>query len=576
MSTIVEPQGRKLPPEILRAIESIEAGEIADSQESETLDFKEDPSFKGRGNDAKLVEVLTDASVCFANGPGGDAHLILGIADKTPGTAAFTGTLKATSWIEQRIFANTRPNLRVEAEEIFVNDQRLIWIRIPKAYTLYERTKGQATRRIGTDCIPMSTEDRRVLIAQRANPDHTAVESALSIDELDSVAIAAARALLVDRRTVSGQVDTVPPTTRGLLEELGLLTRSGQLTVAAEILFAPLSTGRVSIRHLHRAVPGGDPRVREISTPLVLAFQEILNRIAETSSAEIDRIFLKNGQEIPIPAFPAKAVDEVIANALIHRDWNMSDPVVIDQSPRTLSVWSPGPLPHGVTQENLLTTVSQPRNRTLMSAMRILGLAEESSRGFDRMWVSMLSTGRRPPAVRTTDTSVEVIISAGRPDTNFVKGILQLSQDYSPEAVQSVLTLVVLRHLFDHPLITLQEVRTQTQSSDLGASELMDWLDEIGLVAAVGDSNKEWTAGPLVLQAFGEEEKTAEVPQGIQGWIEDKLSAGKKITAKEVADELGVPRMEVTETLRMLRQLEKARIDPEGPQRGPTTRWVAW
>lgn len=576
MSTIVGPQGRMLPPEILRAIENIEAGEIADSQESETLDFKEDASISGRGNDAKLVEVLIDASVCFANGPGGDAHLVLGVADKTPGLDAFKGTNQATSWIEQKIFVNTRPNLRVEAEEIFVNDQRLIWIRIPKAYTLYERTKGQASRRVGTDCIPMSTEDRRVLIAKRANPDHTAVDSTLSVEDLDPIAIASARTLLMDRRAVSGQVEPVPPTTQGLLEELGLMTKAGRLTVAAEILFAPLPTGRLSIRHLLRAVPGGDPRVREISSPLVLAFQEILNRIAETSSAEIDRISLSNGQEVPVPAFPAKAVDEVIANALIHRDWNMSDPVVIDQSPRTLSVWSPGPLPHGVTQENLLTTVSQPRNRTLMTAMRILGLAEESSRGFDRMWVSMLVTGRRPPEVNTTDTSVEVVISAGRPNRDFVKGILHLSQEYSTEQIQSVYTLVVLRHLFEHPLITLLEVMAQTQTHELGARELMDWLDETGLVIPVGNSNKEWSASPRVRQSFGHEQQQAVASQGIQGWLENKLLSGEQVTAKAAADELGVERMEVTETLRSLRRLKKARIDPDGPQRGPTTRWISW
>lgn len=571
--------GRVLPPEITDAISEILAGSTASAQESETLDFKEDPSRSlkadGRGNDAKLVEFLLDECVCLANGDAGDAHVVLGVADKVPGREALTGTDRDPEWLVDKVFHNIRPSLRVEADTINVEGARLVWIRIPAALTVYERTKGQATRRVGTSCVPLLDAERRALITTRANPDFTAIASELDLDDLDPIAIAEARYRLSARRTATGQFDQVPQTTYGLLDELGLLTRKGELTVAAEILMAPMRTGRLSVRHLLRPVPGGEPRVREISSPLVLAFREILDRISENASPEIDRIDLEDGQEVPLPAFPAKAVDEVVANALIHRDWNLTSPVVVDQSPRTLAIWSPGPLPYGVTVDNLLTTVSRPRNLTLMAAMRMLGLAEESSRGFDRMWASMLVTGRRIPEVEASQSSVQVTLSAGRPDKDFVLGVHRLTRVHGEQVIHSVFTLIVLRHLFDRPLMTLREVAFQTQQGELAARELMEWLEETNLVQPVSDSVQEWVLTDEARGAFALVGKQAFASVSVQEWLEAKLNSGETVIAREAAEELGVDRREITGILSHLRNLGRAIIDPAGPQRGPSTRWVA-
>lgn len=579
MSTPTCPSGHALPQEIVDALTHIRDGSTADAQESEVLDFKEDPARSakavGRNLDAKLVDFLLDECVCLANGEGGDAHILLGVADKAPGPAAFTGTGREPAWLVEKIFNGTKPNLRVEAEIVRYEGARLVWIRIPTALTVYERTKGQATRRIGTSCVPLPDAERRALIAARANPDFTAAVAEAKIEDLDPLAVAEARSRLTARRSATGQMDPVPQTTNGLLEELGLLTQKKELTVAAEILLMPMWPGRLSVRHLLRTVPSGEPRVREISSPLVLAFREILDRISDSASPEIDRVDLGGGQEVPLPAFPARAVDEAVANALIHRDWNMTAPVVVDQSPRTLMVWSPGPLPYGVTEENLLTTVSHPRNHKLMAAMRMMGLAEESSRGFDRMWVSMLATGRRAPEVETTQSSVQVTLSAGRPDKDFVVGVHRLTDIHGQEVIHSVFTLIVLRHLFDHPLITLREVASQTQQGELSVRESMDWLGDIGLVQPVSDSAQEWVLTDHARRLLGQETERTVAAVSIQEWLEAKLNSGAGVLAREAAEELGVDREEITGILRHLRTLGRAMIDPGGPQRGPSTRWVA-
>ncbi|VZH84087.1 AAA family ATPase [Corynebacterium rouxii] len=153
-----------------------------------------------------------------------------------------------------------------------------------------------------------------------------------------------------------------------------------------------------------RAQPGIDPEVTDHDQPLLIALSSLKRRITENTNTEIKRTQFSDGQEIAVSAFPQTAVDEVVTNAIIHRDGRLSRPVVIDQSPQTLKVWSPGSLPVGVTPNRMLTTQSIPRNSRLMSAMRMLGLAEESSRGFDRIWAALLGSGRDIPDVHTEDT----------------------------------------------------------------------------------------------------------------------------------------------------------------------------
>lgn len=222
----------------------------------------------------------------------------------------------------------------------------------------------------------------------------------------------ALRRILRKHRSAGSLEGSVPDTTTGLLRELGLLRRDGTLKRAGEILLAePIETD-VVIRHLWRDFPRADPKVTEIAEPVILALPRLLRLIAGRGAQEIARVQFGDGREIAIPSFPKQAVDEVVANALIHRDWRISRPVVVEQSDRVLKIASPGPLPPGVRVENLLTTLSVPRNNRLMAAMRTLGLAEESSRGFDRMWAAMIQSGREVPEVVATDATVQVILAA--------------------------------------------------------------------------------------------------------------------------------------------------------------------
>lgn len=563
-----------LPPFVRGALENIYAGQTADSQESLTLEFKEDPTGRPGGEKARagLVEKLIDEAICMANSEAATGYIVVGVADKTPGPEAYSGCQLNEEDVARKIFAHTVPNMNVHVTAFDKWDARLLVIYVPEARALYTRKNGAAKRRTSDSqfsCQPMTEEQRRAIDTARRDPDYSNEPSEIPIEDLRLSVVEETRRILRAHRQRTGSEAAVPPTTTGLLMELGLLRDDGRLKRAGEILLADPQPTDVVIRHLWRDFPGADPRVTEIAEPVVLALPRLRRLISEKGDQEIERVRFEDGSEAAIPRFPGQAVDEAVSNALIHRDWRLPGPVVVEQSNRTLKVSSPGPLPPGVSVDKILTTISVPRNNRLMAAMRTLGLAEESSRGFDRMWAAMIRSGRDAPEVEATDANVHVVIAAQKPDAAFVQGLHRIGQRYGEAVVNSVQALIVLWHLNTSPLITEQAAMEKTQSSALLVRDLMGELVDRGVLAPVRGAS-EWVLSAEAAELLNKDIATVSV----QEWVEAKLADGDALQSSDIAEFAGISTAEAGRILRHLRSLGRAQIDPSGPTRGRGTRWI--
>ena len=558
------------------ALSAIEAGDSAGNWESQVLDFKEDPAVhpKNKNPDARLVEFLVDEVICFSNADGGVAYIVLGVNDKKAGPSAFTGTDRPCEWLVEKIYSNTQPHIQVEAFAIQRCDARLVVLRIPRGMALYQRPKGQASKRVGKSCVPLTEDERRGIHLSRSNPDLSAGKSWRGPEDLNVQAIERAKVLLANRKSALGDTSPVPQTGLELCSELGLLTSDGALTFAAEILFMQPLHNRTVVRHLLREVPSGDPKVTEISAPLITASEQVRALIKANTTQEIARVQLPNGQEFPISAFPATAVDEIVSNAFAHRDWGATTSIVVDQSPTSLTVWSPGGLPVGVAEEKILTTQSIPRNPVLMAALRQLGLAEESSRGFDRMWVSMLSSGRQAPSLNANGPFVEVTLPSGSVDSGFIRALYLLRIEFGESIFDSVNGLLVTRHLANNQILMTSTAARLMQVSEAQAQEALAWYANQGFLEQLRDA-PEWILSARARAAFDGETSTVVSSVTTEDWVLAQLREGKSLNAREVADELGVEREAVSRLLRHLRDVGKAKIAGDSPTRGPSVRWVS-
>lgn len=567
-----------LPDHIRVALEAIHAGATADSQESLTLEFKEDPAQRPGKEKARadFLAKLIDEAMCIANSEAATGDIVVGVSDKTAGPNAFTGTELVEEDIARSIFNRTKPNMNVSVTSIDAWGARLVIIHVPEARALYTRQDGAAKQRIADSqfsCRPLTEEERRSIDEARRSPDYSNAASDLDIDNLRLAVIDEARRVLRTHRENSGLSSAVPSTTTGLLRELGLLLHDGRLKRAGEILLGDPEPTDVVVNYLWRNFPGKDPTAEQISEPVILALPRLKRLIAENGSSEIERVLFDDGREAAIPRFPSQAVDEAVTNAFIHRDWRLPGPVVVEQTTRTLKITSPGPLPPGVHVDRLLSTPSIPRNNRLMAAMRTLGMAEESSRGFDRMWEAMIRTGRDVPEVEETEAYVQVILDAQKPDDEFVRGLDRLADRFGREVVQSVSTLVVLWHLKSAPLITEQTARVKTQTTAREVDELMEELVVRGVLDPVRDA-KEWVLSGESRKLLGMVSSGDLATVSVQEWIEAKLNDGEALQSAEVADYAGITAEQAGHIFRHLRDLGRAKIDPAGPPRGRGTRWI--
>lgn len=561
-----------LPLEVREALRAVWEGRTGDSVESQTLELKEDPAqhMEKKKADAKIVEILVDESVCLANGEGGEKHLVVGISDKRSGAEAFSGCQRDIPWLRRRIFDRTRPHLTVDAYSFYFHEVRLVWIRIPEALALYTRTDGAAKRRVGKRCEVLNEEQRREISWRRKNPDRTASPANIVLGDLDPLALEAAR-INLSRKNPAYEP---PQTTLALLGELGLLTADGRPTYAAQLLFSPGEASDIRVQHFHRSVPGGTPTVQSFNDPIILVVEKVKNLIRDKSSAEVARVEFPDGQELAIPEFPHDAVDEIVTNAFVHRDWEMQGPIIVEQSPSSLRVISPGPLPEGVNIDRLLSTRSVPRNPLLMAGMRALGLVEQQSRGFDRIWLSLLNSGRRPPQTNSDQLDFTVNMAAGKPDTGFIQAIAEVEKLFGERISGSVYSMLILRHLFDNQLVTKKTAEKLIQADPYAVQETCDWLEGLGIIRDVRGTG--WALSEAVARVYGPYTgiPAEQAVDNLDQWIVEKLKAGESVKAGDVANKFGVSRKQVTEVLVGLRSRGLAQIDPEGPQRGRGTRWV--
>lgn len=560
-------------PSLPAVLQQILDGASASSLETDTLDFKRDPhTVDGPGKlgnpQARLVELLVDAVVCFANARGG--RIVLGVDDRSAGEVAFSGTQVDIALVQNRIYGNTRPQLTVHVEELEFAAARLLVITVPSAMDLVTDAKGKALRREGTNCRPLSEDARRALAHERRNPDLTARQSEVSWTDIDPAALRQARDLLaqlVDLRSQLADLDD-----RSLLRALNVVDRADRLLVAGEVLFCPPGHDMLDI--LTRSAPGGEPSVRRLRDPLVLLLPAALEYIGSAIDPEVAHIALPGGQEIALPDFSPIAVDEAVTNALVHRDYSRPDRVVLDYSPNALRVWSPGGLPFGVEEDRLLSTVSTPRNPTLMAAMQQLGLAERASRGIDRMFREQVRVGQRSPAIRADEFSVEVYFTSRAPNRAFAGYVATLPRNLR----DNVDAMLVLAHLCQHSTLRVNDGARLLQVS---AAEAKDRLDALTagrepLVERDGDSRRgiRWRLLPNVASALGTAVEHRSRANSARPRVEAHLQEYGWITNRTIRNMFDLDVQQATQMLNELRAANVVVKDPAGPQRGPSIRWL--
>lgn len=461
--------------DLARLIDAIVDGAAAASLESDVLEFKRVPE----GRSKEVDRIIADAAICFANGRGGT--IVLGVDDELAGEAAFTGTSLEPPYVKRRIYELSRPALLVDVATLDARGVRLLAVHVPESADVHSDTHGRTPQRVNRDCLPLDATAIYRLREDRHGVDHTARASRRGQEAVSDEAIAVARRHLrayPDRRSPLADLRD-----SDLLLALGAIDGRGRLTRAGDILLAEPEDGAPpTVVYQYRDTPGGEPRaIERLRRPALVAYDRTLELIAARRT--MTPVALTGGVQIELADFPEPAVEEAIANAIVHRDYHVTQPIHVDHSPQVLQVMSPGPLVAGVTPQNILTHPSKPRNARLATAAHALRLAEEVGQGIDRMFRVMIASGRELPQIATQYDAVTVTFVGGAPN----RRIASFVAEHLPEAERvDVDTLLVLLTLCRRRTIDALRAADVTQKRTDAAEATLRRLaaDDLALIEA--------------------------------------------------------------------------------------------
>lgn len=432
--------------EILALLEHLD-GKIADDLETQWLEFKPwlDPK--------TAFSEACEYAACFASADGG--AIVFGVKDRTKGRSnAIHGANRydLSAW-KSNLFDNIRPRLSVEVSELSVPEGtgKLLVVRVPKGdKPPYGTASGLFKQRVGKSCMPLDpTSFHRQRVSTGALDWSGEIADGVKQDDLDPLEMARARAILKAHYPES---DLLRAADSEFLKGLGAM-RSGQVTNAGLLLF-----GRVEI--ISELCPQNQTHYVHHSNETSVARNDFFRAGLLSTLESLESIFTgpANPEEelsvglfkLRIPAFPLDTVREALLNAVTHRDYSDPGEVLVRHEPHQLVVTSPGGFVGGITIDNILRHEPVARNRALANALVKLRLVESAGVGRRRMFVPMLSYGKRPPQFSSDGHSVTLRLF----NTGYDKGTAARVARWKREGLDLGLdSLMVLSYLREHPFV---------------------------------------------------------------------------------------------------------------------------
>ncbi len=414
--------------------------------------------FKREANDGDLVEAV----VCLANGSGG--HLLVGVDNNRQviGSEPRHGTRTDPSRVEALILSRTRPAVHVSVSITLVDQGEVLIIDVPSAATVVATSDGKYLRRAidmngSPHCLPMEPHEVLARASSVGAQDFSQIPVPdVHLDDLSPIEVERFRQIAGS----GGDTALATLSDIDLLRALRLLTLNDELTIGAVLLFGT----KESIR---RKLPAYEVGFQELeglevrnsetnNVPLLRAMNELFERVMARNPEEEIQVGLLR---VPLPRFAEVTVRELIANALVHRDYAAAGATLIEITEEHLRISNPGGFPDGITTSNLLTTPPRSRNPALADAFKRAGLVERTGRGINRALQSQLALGRSAPDYSRSNTSTVVVqVRPGPADkevAGFVAEARQRGEEFS------------LRDL-----LTLHEIRTERRITTARAAEL--------------------------------------------------------------------------------------------------------
>ncbi|MBU3680129.1 MAG: AAA family ATPase [Candidatus Kapabacteria bacterium] len=511
----------------------------------ETLDVEFKGESRAQLNDNDIVEAI----VCLVNGGAQKTrYLVIGVEDDGTITGARKrhGSVTDASKLQGMIAARTRPELSTNVHVVYIDDVEVIVIKVYGVGHLTGTSHGKFMRRtMGGDgkpmCVPMDVSAINSFNVNFGGLDASAsVVQGVVWNDLDPVEFARYRQFIESGR---GDQSLLELDDLELALALGAASRQdGVVHVHATglLVFGKASALRTFIPNhevAFQVFSGTDLVVNQISNHPILRALEETERMFAARNTESE-IFV-GMQRIGIPNFSSRSFREVVANAIVHRDYLLRGAVNIQLVDDMLTVSNPGGFPDGVHQGNILVTPPRPRNPRLADVLKRAGIVDRTARGIDTIYLEQLRNGRPAPSYEQSDQhSVVVKIPGGNVRVGFVTYLTERQNSGRPLTLDD---LLVLNQLFELRKADTKSLATSIQKAERETLSVLHRLVEQGVVEDRGARRgRLWLLSADVYDRLGD--RTGYVRQrGFdvlqqRAMVEQYLKTHGKITRAETAE----------------------------------------
>lgn len=460
----------------------VEFEKVLQKGESIDTEFK---SWVKASSMKERVALAVDELIAFANSKGGTVYF--GVEDNGEVTGC-TGNYDLQNIVEA-IYDKTRPPLFTEAGEFEYKGKTVITLSVEHDGTTYATTDGRCLRRLGKNSKPYYPDEMSNKYSAVQNPDFSGqiiVES--TEDDINKLEIYKLKEKLKARdpeSTLSEMEDMA------FLNDLGLikydagnlkLTIAGLLFVGKDqAIHRMLPQAEVIYLHYSQSnLEEYDARL-DMTVPIISVIDRLSEKIQDANRIVNVQVGLFR---LEIVDFSERVFQEALLNALAHRDYQNQAAVYVKHYPDKIVIENPGGFPEGITEHNIITHPSVPRNKLIAETLQRLKYVQRTGQGVDIIFRDMVSSGKPYPEYRAYNDAVSLSIYSAIDDVEFVKFVAR--EQNLRQRNFSLSELMILRYLTDNRRISLATATDLIQGTRDMAQKSLNSLIRDGLIEVSG------------------------------------------------------------------------------------------
>lgn len=469
---------------------------ILDKGETDTVEFK---SWVKARSQKEIISLAVDELIAFANHKGGTVYF--GVEDQPIEVTGCSRDYDSQRIIEG-IYDKTRPSLFTEIYDFEYEGKLVIAISVKADGKTYTTTDGRCLKRLGRNSKPLYPDELSNVYSSNQNPDFSGrIINESTLDDVNKLEVYS----LKEKLKVRDSRSTLPDLEdNDFLRDLQLtkydgdverLTVAGLLFVGKEMSIQRLLP-QAEVIYLHYSADNleeYDARL-DMKLPLIDVIDKLTERIRAYSKIENIQVGLFR---LEVEDFPEKVFQEALLNALSHRDYQSNAAVYVKQYPDRIVIENPGGFLDGITENNIITHPSVPRNKLIAETLQNLKYVQRTGQGVDIIFKEMVSMGKPYPKYKSFNDAVSLTIFSTIDHTEFIKFVTEVQEKNS--RIMPLAEMMILRDLMDNRKEPLSLLACTIQKSLDETKRSCNELINDGLIEIVG---KEYMLTAKVYEAL--------------------------------------------------------------------------